>query len=130
MKLHHQFALALILLATAVLGQVPQPVMRSHQGVRLTAVQRDDAILLKWQMVPGADRYRIYYQRGSELQNGAAQVDVDGSQTSYLFGDVASKAIYTFRVVPLGGGEEGTASPSVTVTLRDKSAAAPSDRGK
>ena len=98
---------------------------------RFYAGQQGDAIALRWQSIKGdCDGYRVYHEVGDKLLPDSCWVDIDASQTTYVFRDVTAGGTYTFRVSALYGRKEGPSSTPVTVRLLDKKITGFSDAAK
>lgn len=96
----------------------------------LESVQEADGIHLIWKPVAGCSGYRISYIKLDNSGSNSLWLDVDASQTTYLFKDVSAGDRYSFRISALSGGEEGPPSTPVNVLVKEKTAAKPSDLGK
>lgn len=100
-------------------------------ATKLYAQQQGDGIMLRWEVVAGCDGYRVYHEAGDALLPGSAWFDVNGPTTSsHQFTDVVASGHYSFRVSAMHGGEEGPASPLVTVIMKGKKTSVRSDAGK
>lgn len=133
MKSSHYLALVSLFLLVSVVPVQAWQLGRDNltsRGISLVAVQQGDAILLSWRKMPKVDGYRIYHQEGAALPAGANWLDIDGSQSSYLFTDVVVGTSYTFRIATLHGRHAEIASIPVSVTIHGQEATKRSDLGK
>jgi fibronectin type 3 domain-containing protein len=92
----------------------------------VTALSGDSSILVSWQVVPYADRYRIYWstQPGVSKTTGSF---VDQTQNSLLHTGLQNGTAYYYAVTALGAGGEGPSSQQVSAAPRVPVPGAPAD---